>query len=117
MRCSRAAPWLSSAAASSPYRRARNQAEAEYRYVLTRLSENGESIAVLGGEEQERSAVDRSLTTVLRRWREICFLTMRTTIVSQTSVGAHGDWPEGPHRHWFEGLQRPDNHLHPYRQF
>ena len=63
----------------------KSQAEAEYRYVLTRLSENGESIAVLGGEEQERSAVDRSLTTVLRRWREICFLTMRTTIVSQTS--------------------------------
>ena len=63
----------------------KNQAEAEYRYVLTRLSENGESIAVLGGEEEERSAVDRSLTTVLRRWREICVQTMRTTIVSQTS--------------------------------
>jgi vitamin B12/bleomycin/antimicrobial peptide transport system ATP-binding/permease protein len=30
----------------------KNQAEAEYRYVLTRLSENGESIAVLGGEEE-----------------------------------------------------------------
>jgi len=29
---------------------------------------------------------------------------------------AHGDWPEGPHKHWFETLQRPDNHLHPYRQ-
>jgi vitamin B12/bleomycin/antimicrobial peptide transport system ATP-binding/permease protein len=63
----------------------KNQAEAEYRYVLTRLSENGESIAVLGGEKEERIAVDRSLTTVVRRWREICTLTMRTTIVSQTS--------------------------------
>ena len=63
----------------------KNQAEAEYRYVLTRLRENGESIAVLGGEDEERNAVDRSLTTVLRRWREICFQTMRTTIVSQTS--------------------------------
>jgi putative ATP-binding cassette transporter len=63
----------------------KNQAEAEYRYVLTRLSENGESIAVLGGEEQERAAIDESLATVLRRWREICFQTMRTTIVSQTS--------------------------------
>ena len=38
----------------------KNQAEAEYRYVLTRLRENGESIAVLGGEEEERSTVDRS---------------------------------------------------------
>jgi putative ATP-binding cassette transporter len=63
----------------------KNQAEAEYRYVLTRLRENGESIAVLGGEEEERNAVDKSLRTVLRRWRDICFQTMRTTIVSQTS--------------------------------
>jgi putative ATP-binding cassette transporter len=63
----------------------KNQAEAELRYTLTRLSENGESIAVLGGEDEERDAVDKSLTTVLRRWRDICFQTMRTTIVSQTS--------------------------------
>jgi vitamin B12/bleomycin/antimicrobial peptide transport system ATP-binding/permease protein len=63
----------------------KNQAEAEYRYVLTRLSENGESIAVLGGEDEERNAVDNSLATVLDRWREICSQTMRTTIVSQTS--------------------------------
>ena len=36
----------------------KNQSEAEFRYVLTRLSENGESIAVLGGEDEERNAVD-----------------------------------------------------------
>jgi putative ATP-binding cassette transporter len=53
--------------------------------VLTRLSENGESIAVLGGEDEERSAVDDSLAVVLGRWRDICFQWMRTTIVSQTS--------------------------------
>jgi putative ATP-binding cassette transporter len=64
---------------------AKNQSEAEYRYVLTRLSENGESIAVLDGEEHEREAVSESLGTVLRRWRDICFQTMRTTIISQTS--------------------------------
>jgi putative ATP-binding cassette transporter len=52
---------------------------------LTRLRENGESIAVLGGENEERSAVDRTLATVLGRWREICLQTMRTTAVSQTS--------------------------------
>jgi putative ATP-binding cassette transporter len=63
----------------------KNQAEAEYRYVLTRLSENGESIAVLGGEDEERSAVDNSLAAVLHRWRDICIQTMRTTVVSQTS--------------------------------
>jgi vitamin B12/bleomycin/antimicrobial peptide transport system ATP-binding/permease protein len=64
---------------------AKNQSEAEYRYVLTRLSENGESIAVLGGEEQEREAVGEALQTVLLRWRDICLQTIRTTIVSQTS--------------------------------
>jgi len=63
----------------------KNQAEAEYRYTLTRLSENGESVAVLGGEEEERASVNESLGTVLRRWRDISFQTMRTTIVSQTS--------------------------------
>lgn len=63
----------------------KSQAEAEYRYVLMHLRENGESIAVLGGEDEERRAVDRMLTTVLQRWREICVQTMRTTVVSQTS--------------------------------
>ncbi len=63
----------------------KNQAEAEYRYVLTRLRENGESIAVLGGEDEERSGVNTAFTKVLRSWRDICVQTMRTTIVSQTS--------------------------------
>jgi vitamin B12/bleomycin/antimicrobial peptide transport system ATP-binding/permease protein len=63
----------------------KNQAEAEYRYTLTRLSENGESVAVLGGEDEERASVDESLSTVLGRWRDIAVQTMRTTIVSQTS--------------------------------
>jgi putative ATP-binding cassette transporter len=63
----------------------KNQAEAEYRYVLTRLRENGESIALIGGEEEERAGVDRSLKKVLRGWCGICAQTMKTTIVSQTS--------------------------------
>ena len=63
----------------------KSSAEAEYRYVLTRLRENGESIALLRGEEQERTGVDRSFAVVLRAWRELCFQHMRTTIVSQTS--------------------------------
>jgi len=63
----------------------KNQAEAEYRYVLTRLRENGESIALLQGEDEERSGVDKSFKIVLRAWRDICIQTMRTTIISQTS--------------------------------
>ncbi len=40
---------------------AKNQSEAEYRYVLTRLRENGESIALLGGEDEERAGLDKAL--------------------------------------------------------
>jgi putative ATP-binding cassette transporter len=64
---------------------AKNQAEADYRYQLTRVRENGESIALLGGEEEERAGIDRSLAAVLRRWRELCRQYMKTTIVSQSS--------------------------------
>jgi vitamin B12/bleomycin/antimicrobial peptide transport system ATP-binding/permease protein len=63
----------------------KNQAEAEYRYVLTRLRENGESIALIHGEPEERAGVDRALKKVLATWKNICFQTMKTTIVSQTS--------------------------------
>ena len=50
----------------------KNQSEAELRYVLTRLRENGESIALIQGEEEERAGVDRALGKVLRAWRSIC---------------------------------------------
>ncbi len=63
----------------------KNQSEAEYRYPLTRLRENGESIALIHGEEEERSGVNKALAAVLRNWRNICIQAMRTTIVSQTS--------------------------------
>ena len=29
---------------------------------------------------------------------------------------AGGEWPDGPNKLWFEGLQRPDNHLNPSRK-
>jgi putative ATP-binding cassette transporter len=63
----------------------RNQAEAEYRYVLTRVREHGESIALLGGEAEERDGVDKSFRKVLRQWALLCGQHMRTTIVSQGS--------------------------------
>ena len=47
---------------------AKNQTEAEYRYVLTRLRENGESIALIRGEEEERAGVGRALRRVMTSW-------------------------------------------------
>src|SRR3954467_15849974 len=32
-----------------------------------------------------------------------------------TAAYAAGEWHEGPNQLWFERLQRPDNHLAPYR--
>ncbi|MDB5620629.1 ABC transporter ATP-binding protein/permease [Tardiphaga sp.] len=63
----------------------KNQAEAEYRYVLTRVRENGESIALLGGEEEERAGIDRTFGNVLKQWARLAHQHMRTTLVSQGS--------------------------------
>ena len=50
----------------------KNQAEADFRYTLTRVRENGESIALLGGEEEERDGIDRNVPNVLRQWARLC---------------------------------------------
>lgn len=64
----------------------KNQAEAEFRYTLTRVRENGESIALLGGEAEERSGIDRNFGHVLRQWALLTGQHMRTAIVSQGSM-------------------------------
>ena len=63
----------------------KNQSEAELRYVLTRLRENGESIALIQGEEEERAGVSRSLGKVMLAWRSICRQYMKTTVVASSS--------------------------------
>jgi len=63
----------------------KNQAEAEYRYALTRVRENGESIALLGGEQEEHDGIDRTFTKVLRQWARLAGQHMRTTLVSHGS--------------------------------
>lgn len=63
----------------------KNQVEAEYRYALTRVRENSESIALLGGEEEERQALDRSLSAVIRHWSLLAGQHVRATVVSQGS--------------------------------
>lgn len=63
----------------------KNQAEAEFRYTLTRVRENGESIALLGGEEEERSGIDKTFAYVLGQWALLTGQHMRTALVSQGS--------------------------------
>lgn len=64
----------------------KNQVEAEFRYSLTRVRENGESIALLGGEEEERNDLDRSFKNVRQQWRLLAHQYMRTTLVSHGSM-------------------------------
>ncbi|PZM14369.1 ABC transporter ATP-binding protein/permease [Rhizobium tubonense] len=65
---------------------AKNQVEAEFRYTLTRVRENGESIALLGGEEEERSDLDKTFASVRQQWRLLAHQYMRTTLVSHASM-------------------------------
>jgi vitamin B12/bleomycin/antimicrobial peptide transport system ATP-binding/permease protein len=60
----------------------KNQSEAELRYALTRLRENGESIAILGGEKEERAGLAALLSNVVRAWGRLAGQYMRTTFVS-----------------------------------
>jgi len=65
----------------------KNQAEADYRSMLTRLRENGESIAMLGGGNEERAGLDGAFSTVRQRWYELMMQYIRTTLVSHSSSG------------------------------
>jgi len=47
---------------------------------------------------------------------------MRATLViaalsalAASPAAAGGEWPDGPNKQWFKGLQRPDNHKFPDR--
>ena len=70
-----------------PLAEGKNQAEANYRYALTRLRENGESIALLGGGTEERATLESSFAVVRQRWRAMMMQSIRTTIVAGTSNG------------------------------
>ena len=37
------------------------------------------------------------------------------TLALPSQLLAGGEWPEGPNKSWFQGLQRPDNHKNPHR--
>src|SRR3954447_20856372 len=60
----------------------KNQTEAEFRAALTRVREYGESIAILGGEKEERSGLDRLLHDVIVAWSRMAGQYMRTMFVS-----------------------------------
>src|SRR3954447_8786959 len=60
----------------------KNQVEAEFRFALTRVREYGESIAILGGEKEERAGLDALLAHVITTWAKMAVQYMRTMFVS-----------------------------------
>ena len=60
----------------------KNQVEAEFRFALTRVREYGESIAILGGEKEERAGLDKLLSKVITTWAKMAGQYMRTMFVS-----------------------------------
>jgi putative ATP-binding cassette transporter len=45
--------------------------EAELRYELTRVKENAENIALVGGDEDERERLNDTLSDLVRRWLDV----------------------------------------------
>ena len=64
----------------------KNAIEADFRYCAVRLRENGESIALLEGEKEEREALGRLLDRIRSAWWALGGQHMRTTSVSQTNT-------------------------------
>jgi putative ATP-binding cassette transporter len=58
---------------------AKNESEAQFRYELTRVRENAESIALIKGADDERERLNETFSTVVARWldvvRQHCHLT------------------------------------------
>jgi vitamin B12/bleomycin/antimicrobial peptide transport system ATP-binding/permease protein len=65
-----------------PTAETKNQVEAEFRAALTRVREYGESIAILGGEKEERARLDELLHKVIVGWSRMAAQYMRTMFVS-----------------------------------
>jgi hypothetical protein len=51
----------------------------------------------------------------LARASAAVLVALSLTIACAQRAIAGGDWPDGPNKTYFEGLQRPDNDKHPYR--
>lgn len=59
----------------------KNAAEAQSRYELVRIRENAESIALIGGAEDEREKIATTLGTVLERWGAVIRRQSLTTVI------------------------------------
>jgi vitamin B12/bleomycin/antimicrobial peptide transport system ATP-binding/permease protein len=69
--------------------RERSEAEAQFRYELTRVRENAESVALIRGEPGEARSLSQSFATVADRWRAFASRwSQMTAVVSASSLAA-----------------------------
>jgi putative ATP-binding cassette transporter len=68
-----------------PAAAAKNEAEARFRYELTRLRENAESVALVRGERDEGQVLDASYADLVRRWLKVVGLHGRLTWITNGS--------------------------------
>ncbi len=59
----------------------KNAAEAQNRFELVRVRENAESIALIGGEDDERGTIENTLSDVLKRWQGVITHQSRITFI------------------------------------
>lgn len=65
--------------------RERSEAEAQFRYELTRLRENAESVALVRGEDGERRGLLERYAVVVDKWRQYAFRWCYMTVVVNAS--------------------------------
>lgn len=63
----------------------KNEAEARFRFELTRLRENAESVALVGGERDEARILASSYSELVARWLKVVRLHGRLTWISNSS--------------------------------
>lgn len=60
--------------------------EAQFRYELTRVKDNAENIALIGGDETERQNLDNTFSEVIRRWLGVIVWQGRMTWLSGANL-------------------------------
>jgi vitamin B12/bleomycin/antimicrobial peptide transport system ATP-binding/permease protein len=61
-------------------------AEAQFRYEVTRVRDNAETIALIGGDEDERGRLDETYSHLFRRWIRVIVWQGRMTWVSGANM-------------------------------
>jgi putative ATP-binding cassette transporter len=60
--------------------------EAQFRYELTRVRESAEQVALINGENDERAALDKSLSDLIARWYAVIRDRSRVGVINASNM-------------------------------